>query len=52
MLELPGNIQSDACKRAVGALSLMQNVFVGTVAINLLSLSGRQKPGEWGLGKT
>lgn len=55
VLELPRNLWRYACKLAVGALSLMQNVgdvFAWTVAINTLSVSGRQNPGNWVLGKT
>lgn len=49
MLELPSNIQRSACKLAAGALGLRQNVrnvFIWTFVINILSLSGRQEPGN------
>lgn len=54
VLELPRNPWRYACKLAVGALSLMQNVgdvFAWTVAMNTLPVSGRQNPGSWVLGK-
>lgn len=49
VLELPSNMQRSAYKLAVCDLGLrqnVQNVFIWTVAINILSLSREQEPGN------